>query len=179
MYQTSPEVQIHSWKNSTAKQAVPILELNPDNLLSLIAPKVTTIVSYKMFNFSIRVSLRSGPGRWINNPIAKQTLQRLHVDVNISKPTSDSGETIETSGYLFFESSNHTHRHHNLKNLRSGKLPSLTSDTTGKHQPDKQFHIWQLRLERTTSPLLQKSSRRTLMGLKPQFSWEDYLVSPK
>jgi hypothetical protein len=47
MYQTTPEVQIHSWKNGPAKQVIPILELNPDNLHSLIAPKVTTIVSYK------------------------------------------------------------------------------------------------------------------------------------
>jgi hypothetical protein len=125
MYQTTLEVQIHSWKNGPGKKVVPILELNPDNLHSLIAPKMTTIASYKMFIFSIRVSLSSGPGRWINNPITKQTLQKLHVDVNISNSTSDSGDTIETAGYLFFKSPKYTHRHHYLKNLRS-KLPPET-----------------------------------------------------
>jgi hypothetical protein len=46
IYQTTPEVQIHSWKSGPEKKVVPILELNPENLHSLIAPKKTTIVSY-------------------------------------------------------------------------------------------------------------------------------------
>jgi hypothetical protein len=125
MYQTTPDVQIHSWKNGTDKTVVPILDLNPDNLRSLIAPKITSITSYKMFIISIRVSLSTGPERWINSPITKQTLKNLRVDVNISNSTSDSGETIETAGYLFFKNPKHTHRHHYLKHLRS-KLPPET-----------------------------------------------------
>jgi hypothetical protein len=58
IYQTTPESPNPLLKkNGPVKQVVPILDLNPNNLHSLIAPKVTTIVSYKMFIFSIRVSL--------------------------------------------------------------------------------------------------------------------------
>ena len=125
MFQTSLEVTLHSWINEIPSRLIPILELNPDNLTSFLAPKITPLPSIKMFIFTFRVCLSKGPGKWINNPVTKKALIDHHVDVNVSNSSSDSGETIETAGYIFFKHPKWTHRHHYLTNLRS-QLPTTT-----------------------------------------------------
>ena len=125
MFQTSLDVTLHSWINETPSRAIPILELNPDNLLSFLAPKITPLPSIKMFIFTFRICMSKGPGKWINNPTTRKALQDHHVEVNVSNSSSDSGDTIETAGYIFFKHPKWTHRHHYLTHLRN-QLPTTT-----------------------------------------------------
>ena len=125
LFQTSLDVTLHSWITETPNRIIPILELNPDNLISYFAPKITPLPSIKMFIFSFRICLSNGPGKWINNPTTKKAFQDHHVDVNVSNSSSDSGDTIETAGYIFFKHPKWTHRHHYLTHLRH-QLPSTT-----------------------------------------------------
>jgi hypothetical protein len=109
---------VHPWVASDNTQPIPSLELNPDNILDYIAPKITPMPSIKTFIFSFRVCIGTGPGRWMNNPITKKNMQQHHVTINISNSSSDSGETITTAGYIFYKHPTFTHRFYYLKQLR-------------------------------------------------------------
>ena len=125
MFQTSLDVTLHSWINETPSRAIPILDLNPDNLLSFLAPKITPLPSIKMFIFTFRICMSKGPGKWINNPTTRKALHDHHVEVNVSNSSSDSGDTIETAGYIFFKHPKWTQRNHYLSHLRN-QLPTAT-----------------------------------------------------
>lgn len=125
MFQSSLDVTIHSWRNENVKRSISIMDLNPDNLRSFVAPEITLIPSMRMFVFSFRISLSHGPGKWINNPITRTALRTHHVDVNISNATSDSGDKVETAGYIFFKHPKWTHRHYYLMHL-CRKLQTFT-----------------------------------------------------
>ena len=112
MFQTSLDVALHSSTNETPSQAIPILDLNPDNLLSFLAPNITPLPSINMFIFTFRICMSKGPGKGINNPITRKALRDHHVEVNVSNSSSDSEDTIETAGYIFFKHPKWTHRHH-------------------------------------------------------------------
>ena len=118
MFQHAMDVTVHSWIAEATPRIIAILELNPNNLLSFLCPKITTLPSMKMFILTIRVCLIRGPGRWINTPVTKQAFLDHHVEVNVSNSSSDSGDTIATAGYIFFKYPRWTHRHHYLTHLR-------------------------------------------------------------
>jgi hypothetical protein len=110
------------------------MDLNPDNLLSFIAPKITPIPSMRAYVFSFRISLCNRPGKCINNPSTRAILNKHNTEVNISNATSDSGDTIETAGYIIFKHPKLTHRHYYLQNLRRHLQTSTPFFDLGYHR---------------------------------------------
>jgi hypothetical protein len=124
--ETVSDAIVYPWKSTSATPPIPSLELNPENLLLYLAPKITPIDSIQMFVFSFRLCLSSGPGKWINNKVTKQNFEKLGVEVNISNASSDSGETISVAGYIFFvKHPKFTLRSYYLSHLRR-HLPAST-----------------------------------------------------
>ena len=128
------DATIHPWVTSTTITTIPCLDLNPDNLLDYIAPKVTPMPSIKTFIFSFRACIGTGPGRWMNNPITKKAMAKHRVEVNISNSSSDSGDIITTAGYIFFKHPTFTHRFYFLKQLRQKLQASTPFFDIGLHR---------------------------------------------
>jgi hypothetical protein len=125
MLETVSDAIIYPWKSTSTTLPIPSLELNPENLLLYLAPKITPIDSIHRFVFSFRLCLSSGPGRWINDKVTKQNFEKLRVEVNISNASSDSVETISVAGYIFFKHPKFTQRSYYLSHLRR-HLPAVT-----------------------------------------------------
>jgi hypothetical protein len=122
---TVSDAILFPWMNGTPTSNIPSLDLTPDNILKYLAPRVTTIESLKMFVFSFRLCLSSGPGKWINNPATRKNFEQHKVEVNLSNSSSDSGESIATAGYIFFKHPKLTQRVYFLSHLRRN-LPEST-----------------------------------------------------
>jgi hypothetical protein len=122
---TVSDATLFPWMNGSTTPNLPSLELTPDNILQYLAPRVTNIESQKMFVFSFRLCLTTGPGKWINNPETRRNFEQHKVVVNLSNSSSDSGDTISTAGYIFFKHPKHTQRVYFLSHLRR-HLPETT-----------------------------------------------------
>ena len=123
--ETVPDAILYPWTSSSKTPTLPALDLDPYNLLQYLAPKITPMDSIQMFVFSFRLCLSSGPGKWINDKVTQQNLDKLRVTVNISNSSSDSGETVSVAGYIFFKHPKFTQRSYYLSQLRR-KLPEST-----------------------------------------------------
>jgi hypothetical protein len=123
--ETVPDAILYPWISTSKTPNLPALDLEPDNLLLYLAPKITPIEAIQMFVFSFRLFLSTGPGKWIHDKVTKYNLEKLRDTVNISNSSSDSGDTVSVAGYIFFKHPKFTQRTYFLSHLRR-HLPETT-----------------------------------------------------
>jgi hypothetical protein len=73
-----------------------------------------------------------------------ETLAHHHIDLQISTSSSDSGDTIETAGYIFYKHPTFTHRFYYLKQLHlelQASTPFLTPGFIAARQQDNIYLI--------------------------------------
>jgi hypothetical protein len=120
--------------NGSTTPTIPSFDLTPDNLLQYLAPRVTTIESMKMFVFSFRLCLTTGPGKWINGNATKTNLKLHKVEVSLSNSSNDSGDTISVAGYIFYKHPKYTQRTYFLSHLRHQLPPTTPFSDIGYHR---------------------------------------------